>query len=94
MVVVLFFGGGRWEKEVVRGIVDEANDGAECLLYCATALFNGGKAFCAGWGCFGFERLVVLVVTPCDFWRRSAGENHRPVVICPLIGVVVGGWLL
>lgn len=71
MVAGFFFGGGCPEKEVIRGSIDEEEDGAVCVLYCATALFNGGKVFFAGWGCFGVERIVALVVTPREFWRCS-----------------------
>jgi hypothetical protein len=66
-VAVFFIGGGHLEKEVVRGSIDKEEDDTGYVLYCVTALFNGGKAFSEGWGCFGFERLVALVVTSRDF---------------------------
>jgi hypothetical protein len=48
MVVRFFFSRECPEEEVVRGSIDEDEDGATYVLYCVTAVFNGGKAFCAG----------------------------------------------
>jgi hypothetical protein len=48
MVVRFFFGGERPKEEVVRGSIDEDEDGAAYVLYCVMAVFNGGKAFSSG----------------------------------------------